>query len=416
MKKLLSVTFFSALLTLVKMGSGFIIAKVVAVYTGPSGMAMLGQIQSIVASLNGIVNAPVSSCIVRYTAENEKQGISACSPWWKASVWWLCCIQLVVMPLGVVFSEQISLWLLGTADYKWLICSATIALPLVSVGTLINSIINGFQQYKFYIGIGALSNIFSCVLMVFLIVYKGIDGALFAATIQAALIGIILMCCALKQPWFKFCYLWGRVDKYHKKKVAGYILMAVTTALTAPVALIFVRRILVENVGWEYAGHWQAVWKISEAYLAVITISLSTYYLPKLSSLKNKKEIRAEINKTALMIIPAVGLMALVVYLFRDFAIKILFSNEFSDARKLFAIQLIGDVIKIASWLYAYPMLSRGSTVWYVSSEIVFSITFVILVFILVPHYYTQGANIAYLINYMFYFLFLYLNLERYAK
>ena len=38
-------------------------------------MAMLGQVQSMVTSLNGIINAPVGSGIVRYTAENKVRGL-----------------------------------------------------------------------------------------------------------------------------------------------------------------------------------------------------------------------------------------------------------------------------------------------------------------------------------------------------
>ncbi|HIH6830085.1 TPA: O-antigen flippase, partial [Enterobacter hormaechei] len=43
MKKLLSVTFFTGLLTLSRMMAGFLISKVIAVYTGTTGMALLGQ-------------------------------------------------------------------------------------------------------------------------------------------------------------------------------------------------------------------------------------------------------------------------------------------------------------------------------------------------------------------------------------
>ncbi|EKM6346369.1 O-antigen flippase, partial [Cronobacter sakazakii] len=52
MSKIISVTAFTALLTFFKMLSGFAIAKVVAIYTGPTGMAMLGQVQSVIAGLN----------------------------------------------------------------------------------------------------------------------------------------------------------------------------------------------------------------------------------------------------------------------------------------------------------------------------------------------------------------------------
>ena len=83
MKRLLKVTAMTGLLTLIKMAMGFVIAKVVAIYTGPTGMAMLGQVQSMVGSLNGIINAPAGSGVVRFTAEHKDNGFAACSPWWR---------------------------------------------------------------------------------------------------------------------------------------------------------------------------------------------------------------------------------------------------------------------------------------------------------------------------------------------
>ena len=85
MKKLLSVTFFTGLLTLTRMLSGFIIAKVVAIYIGPSGMAMLGQLQTVITVLNGISTSPAGNGVVRYTAKYYKNGYDDCVPWWRAS-------------------------------------------------------------------------------------------------------------------------------------------------------------------------------------------------------------------------------------------------------------------------------------------------------------------------------------------
>lgn len=418
MKKLLSVTFFSGLLTLARMGSGFIIAKVVAIYTGPAGMAMLGQIQSMIVSLNGIVNAPVGSGLVRYTAEYEKQGIGACSPWWKASAWWLVVILCIVMPSGFVFARPLAEWLFRDPDYAWIIWAASAMLPLAAIGTLVNSVVNGYQQYRLYIMLGAISTAVSCILMITLVVSFGITGALLAAAIQTGLIGIVLLCGVLRQPWVALRFWWGNggVDKEHKKRIGGYILMAITSSLTVPIALIAVRNILVSNVGWESAGQWQAVWKISEVYLGVITIALSTYFLPKLSTLKDVKDIKKEINQTLLIIIPVVSLMAVCVYFLRDVAISLLFTEQFRDARDLFAIQLVGDVIKIVSWLYAYPMISRGATKWFIFTEIFFSGLFVVLSYFLIDAYGTQGANLAYLINYLLYMIFVSLNLNRVCR
>ncbi|KGA42899.1 WzxB protein [Pectobacterium odoriferum] len=416
MRKLLSVTFFSGLLTLARMGCGFIIAKVVAIYTGPTGMAMLGQIQSMVGSLNGIVNAPLGSGLIRYTAEFEKNGVAACSPWWKASTWWLVVILGTIMPVGFLFSRPLASLLFHNEDYAWIVLVSTAVLPLSALGTLINSVINGYQQYKRYIVLGAISTAASCAFMVILIFNLGITGALLAASVQMGLIGIVMLVGVLRQPWFSLCHWWGATEKEKKKKIGGYILMAVSSALTAPVALIGVRNILVSHGGWEQAGQWQAVWKISEVYLGVITISLSTYYLPKLSVLKDINDIRKEINRTLLIVMPIVSIMALSVYVLRDIIITLLFTDEFREARDLFLIQLAGDVIKIASWLYAYPMISRGATKWFVFSEVFFSALFVILSYFLVSQLGTQGVNVAYLVNYSLYMIFVFFNLKRICR
>lgn len=78
MKKIISVTFFSGLLTLTRMMSGFIIAKFIALYTGPSGLALLSQLQNISNILNGFATSSVGQGIVKYTAEKKK--------WWARNL------------------------------------------------------------------------------------------------------------------------------------------------------------------------------------------------------------------------------------------------------------------------------------------------------------------------------------------
>ncbi|ENM1057399.1 O-antigen translocase [Enterobacter hormaechei] len=421
MKKLLSVTFFTGLLTLSRMMAGFLISKVIAVYTGTTGMALLGQAQNLITMLNGIVSAPTSNAVVRYTSEYCDKGFTACAPWWRASLQWAVIFCISLIPTGILLAEYISVWLFETESYSWLICVMFIALPFSAVSTLINSIINGQQQYKKYITLGIISVIVSTTVMITLIIFWGIKGALVAASIQSALIGLVMLISCIRQPWMKLNLWLGSVKKEHRLKIGGYILMAIASAVSMPLALIAVRKIIITNVGWDAAGQWQAVWKISEVYLSVMTMALGIYFLPQLAKLKTYAEIRREINGTALVIIPIVIFMALFVYFTRDLAITILFTEKFREARELFCIQLIGDVLKISSWLYAYPMISRGATKWFVGSEVFFSVSLVFMTAIFVPYYKTDGANIAYMVNYCLYFIFVfsmmkYIIRDKYAK
>lgn len=415
MKRLLKVTAMTGLLTLLKMAMGFVIAKVVAVYTGPTGMAMLGQVQSMVASLNGIINAPVGSGIVRYTAEKQGEGFEACAPWWRASLQWVLIISTITIPAGLLLADHIAAWLFQDKTLAWIVMVTVAVLPLSAIGTLCNSVINGQQLYRRYVGLGMLSALISGAVMLIMIVQANIKGALLATAVQAALIGVIMLAANLRQPWLKFRYWWGTTDKEARKAIGGYMLMAITSALTVPTSLILVRNILIDQVGWEAAGQWQAVWKISEVYLGVITMALGTYYLPRLSSLVGVDAIVSEIHKTARIVLPLVAILALGVYLLRDVAIWLLFTKEFNAARDLFAVQLCGDVIKIASWLYAYPMLSRGATKWFVSTEILFSLLFVGLTHFFVSCMGINGVVISYFINYSIYFLMVYFSVNRFS-
>ncbi|NMM06714.1 MAG: O-antigen translocase [Polaromonas sp.] len=416
MRKLLTVTLFSGLLTLLRMASGFVIAKVVAIYTGPSGIAMLGQVQSLVSALSGITAAPAGTGVVRYTAEYQAAGLDGCAPWWKAALKWIVVLLAVVIPVACIFAKPLAHWVFGDVNYFWLVVMTALALPLSAANTLIASVINGQHQYRRFIGLGMVSVIIATIVMVVLVMEENLKGAMIAAVLFSSISGLVMLVGSVQQPWFRLKYWWGATDSAHLKGIGGYVAMAVTTALTVPVSLLMVRNILIAQVGWEQAGHWQAVWKISEVYLGVITMALSTYFLPKLASLEGAGAILKEIKTTAKIVMPIVLLLAIAVYLLRDVAISLIFTEAFRPARELFAIQLVGDVVKIMSWLYAYPMLSRGATKWFMGSEIAFSIMFVLLAYVFVAKYGVHGANFAYTANYCLYLLFLYKNLKHFSR
>ena len=415
MSKLLKVTASTGVLTLAKMAMGFAIAKVVALYTGPSGMALLGQIQGVVAVLTGVTNAPVSSGIVRYTSENNNKGLHMCSPWWRASLLWVGIIFVALLPVSFFASDNIAAYFFGDTKYSWVIYVIVFTLPITSFGTLFISIINGLQNYKRFVAINFISVFISSIVMIALIVKLNIKGAVIAAAVQTALIGIIIITINVNQQWVTLKNFFGQINPEAFKSIGKYVLMAMTSALVMPVSLLIVRNLLVQHVGWEDAGLWQAVWKISEVYLGVITIALSTYYLPKLSQINEMDHIMREITTTAKTIIPMVSLIALAIYLSRDILIAVLFTNEFREARDLFAIQFFGDIIKIIAWLYAFPMLSRCAVKWYIGTEVFFGAVFTLLSYTLIPVYGLSGANYAYLFSYILYGLLIITNVKRFS-
>ena len=62
----------NALATLIRMLAGMLSVKVVAVIIGPSGIALLGQLNSFCTIVLGLANGGISSGITKYVAEYKE--------------------------------------------------------------------------------------------------------------------------------------------------------------------------------------------------------------------------------------------------------------------------------------------------------------------------------------------------------
>ena len=183
--------------------------------------------------------------------------------------------------------------------------------------------------------------------------------------------------------------------------------MAIVSALTVPVSQILLRNIIITKLGVDSAGYWQGMMRISDGYLMIITTSLGTYYLPKLSSLKKDSEIRNEVFKTAKIIMPLVIVGCILIYYLRVLIISVLYTKYFYVIESLFFWQLIGDVFKIASWLLGYMMVAKAMTKYFLITEITFSISYVLFGWLFVRWFNIQGITMAFALNYLLCFGFM---------
>ena len=57
------------------------------------------------------------------------------------------------------------------------------------------------------------------------------------------------------------------------------------------------------------------------------------------------------------------------------------------------------------SWMYAYILISKGVTFYFVITEVISSLVFVCLSYLLIGIYGVEGVTIAYFINYLVYLI-----------
>ena len=91
--------------------------------------------------------------------------------------------------------------------------------------------------------------------------------------------------------------------------------------------------------------------------------------------------------------------------LHRDWIITLLFSHAFMPMRDLLLWQMIGDSLKIGSWILAYLMLSKAMTKLFVTTEILFALSSMGLTYVCSKVFGFEGVSIAHLVNYALYWL-----------
>lgn len=396
---LIKTSLLNGIAVAVRIASALVLNKILAVYVGPAGYAIIGQFQnavSIVVSLaGGVVATGVTKATAQHFDDETKQHAV-----WQTAIRFSLGASLVTGVSLLFVGDWLSGWLLHRADMSSVFGWLSLTLPAMAANNLLLAIVNGKKEVGTYVIANIIGSLLS-LLVIGLLAYKfGLYGALVAFTINPAIALLSTAAMVARRDWFKAKSLWGQMNRPALRELAGFGAMGLTSALTVPVTFMLIRDHLAANLGLTDAGYWQASWKISDTYLMLVTSTLSVYYLPRLAEISTSPELKAEILKVYRFVMPIVAVGAVTIYLLRDFIIQTLFTSNFLPMRELFPWQLAGDVIKIGSWILGYILLGRAMVKFFVMTEVAFSISFYLLSCLLVSVFGLVGVSIAYAINY----------------
>lgn len=384
-------------MTITKISVALIINKTIAIYSGPSGLAVYGQLQNLVSGVIGIVAAPSSTGLISLTSKFNKD-IAERNIYWNVALQLSLAIAGILIPILIIFNKRITIELNLPLDYSWLVIAYACTLPVAIFSVYIPSILNGKGRIQQYVLSGVFSNF--CALISFLILYYyfNIKGALFGIIIYSAIIGFINILIIYNCGYFRLKLI-KSIKKHYYFNISKYIMMAVVSAASVNLSLLLIRNIVIINLGMDNAGIWQGVSRLSDAYLSVIFITFSVYLLPKLSQLDSIFEIKIELKNIFIKIIIILSIIAPLVVIARNILLEILYSKEFIVSKEFMIYQVIGDIFKSCSWLYSYPMLAKGIIRWFIGIEIIFSLSYVLISYFIIDAMGFNGITLAYMIN-----------------
>ena len=402
---LIKIASINSVAVLIRIISGFLTSKAIAIFIGTEGMALVGNLRDFVSSARSFSTLGFSNGIVKYVAEFKNNALELSKT--LSTVFYIGLVSTLIVSIYCFVDAQRlnDILFTSTQDYAYVIKILAIALPFYALNTLVLSVINGFSNFKKLLYINIASQIVGMILTLYLIWQERLQGALVAIATVESLILLVTFIGVYNQKFVLKLITWKNIHVDNLKKMGSYSLMALFTAVALPIVSVAIRNYIIKTQGLHEAGLWEAMNRISGYYLMFVSTLLTLYLLPKFAEITTKREFRKEVFDFYKTIIPIFGLGLIVIYFLRFLIIKVVLTTEFLAVESLFFWQLLGDFLKVLSIVIAYQFLAKRMFWHYIITEALSMLVLYFASIYFIELYGAKGATMAHFVDYVFYLI-----------
>lgn len=367
---LLKITSLNGVSVILQILGGLITSKLVAIYLGERGMALLGYMRNFFTSTTAAGSLGFGSGVVARVAKSKKEGESVGGVIATAAI---LSIGVTFVISGVLFfgaAHWNDIVFKGEGDFIKVFRYLAFALPLITVNGLMVSYINGLSKYKKIVWINIIANLIGLGITISLIINIGIEGALLALVISPAAALAVTLFFLFKNNKELVRLQLQKVNFKDARLLGSYTIMAFFSAIILPLIYIAIRQYIVTQEGISYAGYWDAMTRISEYYLKFVATLMTLYILPQLAKATTNRAFRKEIADFYKTILPLFGIGVLCIYFLRKPIILLLFTEDFLVMESIFKWQLLGDFFKVASIVIGYQIIAKNMLKLFLLTEV----------------------------------------------
>lgn len=405
--QLFKISSLNSLSIILKIGIGLVTSKLLAVFVGPSGMALVGNLRNFMTSLESVSTLGFQNGIVKYVAETKEDKSQLQK---ILSTVFISLVVIAVFLSGVLFLFA-AFWnqeIFGNQyQYHSVFKVLGLALPWYVISIFLISVLNGLGSFKKVIWINSIGNAIGLVISIVLILEYRTFGALLAIVVSPALLFLVSFYFVNKEINIFNTISRTAFDFEIIKNLSSYSLMALVSSVIGSLVFLSIRNNIIQTLDYSQAGYWETMTRISTYYMLFVSTILTVYFLPKLAVAKDNQGTKTVFWSYYKGILPIFILGVTAVYFLRFYIVKLLFTAEFLPVSGLFFWQLVGDVLKVSSLILGYQFFAKKLTVAFIITELLsLSIIYFSSVF-LVSIYGLEGVVMAHALTYFVYLIML---------
>lgn len=398
-------SFYSAISSVIKILTSLLIGKLIANLSGAEGMVLYGQLLSFVVILNVFSGGALNQGITKYVAQYNVQAQEKIPLILSTSIKITLYLSVILGILMIVFSKFISLQILYSEKYFLVFVIYGFTITFFSLNNFLLSVLNGYKEYKKFNVLSIVLNLSSLIITILLSYSLDVLGTLLSVVVNQSIIFFIAIFYLRKEKWLKKENFTFPIDKFELKLLSGFALIAILSTAITPISSIIIRNNIISELSLKDAGLYEFAFRVSSAVIIFFSLTISTYYLPRISEISIRKELFEEIKSTYKIVTPVLALLLVLIYLFRNYIILILASDDFKSASPLFLWVLVGVFFKIITQIVGFVFLSKAQIKSVIIIEILYNLILTLLSILLVKDYGLIGSVIAFCFCNILYFI-----------
>jgi len=411
---LLKITSLNTGVIFIRLLVALFIQRLLATTLGEAGIAKIGQMQNLLQVLTSTSSLGTFNGVVKYVAEYEDDQKKLSSFFSTAILFGF--IGALISGIIIFFNaEFISIKLFNNNTYANLIQYLAFVLPVISINRILYGIINGLSAYKAHAKIGLIGYLLTSISLLIFLYFFSLKGVLFSIILSPVLSLFVISLISYKRinRYLKINEL--GLDLSYVKPLLAFVLMSLVSSGLINYVEIDIRTTITNRINIEEAGYWTAMNFISRNYMVFSASLFTLYVIPKFAKINTGSEFKKEVLYIYKTILPLFGLGMILVYLFRNVIISIVYPN-FEGIEPLFKWQLLGDFVRLATLVLSYQFQAKKMVWSFVVTEIISLGLFYMLSKHYVDLYGAEGVVMAHFYRYIVYFIVVVIAIWYYFK
>jgi len=377
----------------------FVINKLLAIFLTPSLYASVGQFMNMKTIGEASSSLAMQNGWVSLTAKN-KNDLNILHGVWYGGFRIAIIASVITCILAVVFCFTFPLELLfKDIPVRHIQAAIIFAIPGIFATNIIaicSSVMNGLGRFPSYAKINVISAVWQMA-WVALFLYTGKLSVLLIIATESIIASLFALIIASKAG-FSFNAIKHTVLDIRKPWVS-FALMGLVPMILTPLVLTLVRSFIGLKLGFDAAGIWQGIWKISDFFASIFSAIIGVILLPKISSSLTKEKFNEIFYPTFLKFIAIVTGIILCVFIFRSQVILLMLSNKYIGAADYIPYQLIGDFFRSISWCFGFVLMAKLKTKSFIAIETFSQLFFAIATYLGILFFGFYGPMFAYAIE-----------------